>query len=111
MRPKPSVLAPALPIERLRQRAILAAHRAESLQLDRPEDVLLFPVGGRRLTADLEAAAASLSSRSQTRPRLDRPRLLEPGRDSGGPASASGEAQDAATRRTGSLAAIAPGPT
>jgi serine/threonine protein kinase/Tfp pilus assembly protein PilF len=46
--------------ERLRQRALLAAHQAESLQLDRPEEVLLFPVGGRRLTVDLRLAAASL---------------------------------------------------
>ena len=47
--------------ERLRQRAILAAHRIENLQLDRPEEVELFPVGGRRLTHDLEAAAESLA--------------------------------------------------
>ena len=51
--------------ERLRQRALLARPSAQSLQLDRPEDVLLFPVGGRRLTADLRGAAETLQGRPQ----------------------------------------------
>jgi tetratricopeptide (TPR) repeat protein len=46
--------------ERLRQRALLAARRLETLQLDDPADLALFPVGGRRLTADLEATAEIL---------------------------------------------------
>ncbi len=44
--------------ERLRQRALLAARQFRSLQLDRPEDVLAFPVGGSRLTRDVRAGLA-----------------------------------------------------
>ena len=54
--------------ERLRQRAILAARRAESVQLDRPEQVALFPVGGPRLALDLKAAALSLGTSAQAHP-------------------------------------------
>ena len=46
--------------ERLRQRALLAARRPESLQLDRPEDVLALP-GGR------EASDRRLSKRPRRR--------------------------------------------
>ena len=60
-------LSPTPAHERLSQRALLAAHQAESLQLERPEDVLLFPVGGRRLTLDLRAAALSLEKTIQAR--------------------------------------------
>ncbi len=60
-------LRPSPAYERLRQRALLAAHQAESLQLDGPEDVLLFPVGGPRLTIDLVAAAHSLKGAIEAR--------------------------------------------
>ncbi len=46
--------------ERLRQRTILAARRFELLQLDQPDELALLPLGGRRLTADLRAAAYGL---------------------------------------------------
>jgi eukaryotic-like serine/threonine-protein kinase len=54
--------------ERLRQRALLAARRAEGLQLERPEEVMVFPVGGARLTLDLRAAAALLGRTVQAHP-------------------------------------------
>ncbi len=54
--------------ERLRQRALLAARLPESLQLDRPEDVLLLPLGGRRLSADLDSAVAALEKTIHARP-------------------------------------------
>ncbi len=60
-------LGPSPAHERLRQRAILATHQAESLQFDRPEDVLLFPVGGRRLTQDLRGAADTLKVAAEGR--------------------------------------------
>jgi len=53
-------LRPSPGHERLRQRTLLAARRPESLQLDRPEDIALLPVGGRRLKLDLRAAADGL---------------------------------------------------
>jgi eukaryotic-like serine/threonine-protein kinase len=46
--------------ERLRQRTILAARRFDLLQLDQPDEVALLPLGGRPLTADLNAAAYGL---------------------------------------------------
>ena len=55
--------------ERLRQRALLAAHRAEGLQLERPEEVMVFPVGGRRLTLDLRAAAVAARKNGSSSPR------------------------------------------
>jgi eukaryotic-like serine/threonine-protein kinase len=54
--------------ERLLQRALLAAGRPEALQLDRPEDVLAFPLGGRRLIADVQAAARALERAAGSRP-------------------------------------------
>jgi tetratricopeptide (TPR) repeat protein len=45
---------------RLWQRSLLAAGRYDELELDRPEEVLLFPVVGAWLTADLNAAAQAL---------------------------------------------------
>jgi eukaryotic-like serine/threonine-protein kinase len=53
--------------ERLRQRAILAARRIDLLQLDQPDEVVLFPLGGRRLTADLRTAANALWRLAGTR--------------------------------------------
>ena len=41
---------------RLWQRALLAAGRYDELELERPEEVLLLPVPGERLKADLRAA-------------------------------------------------------
>jgi tetratricopeptide (TPR) repeat protein len=46
--------------ERLHQRTLLAARQAENLELDRPEDIGLLPVGGKKLSLDLRAAAAEL---------------------------------------------------
>jgi serine/threonine protein kinase/tetratricopeptide (TPR) repeat protein len=54
--------------ERLRQRALLAARRAESLQLERPEEVMVLPVGGNRLTLDLRAAALMLGGTVKSHP-------------------------------------------
>ena len=42
---------------RLWQRALLAAGRYDELELDRPDEISLFPVTGAWLTADLRAAA------------------------------------------------------
>jgi len=53
-------LRPSPAHERLRQRALLAARQAESLQLDRPEDLALLPLAGERLRLDLKAAAQRL---------------------------------------------------
>ncbi len=50
--------------ERLLQRTLLAARLYDRLQLDRPDEILLFPAAGAWLTADLRAAAAELSRRS-----------------------------------------------
>jgi eukaryotic-like serine/threonine-protein kinase len=61
-------LRPSPAHERLRQRALLAAKRPESLQLDRPEDVLAFPLGGSRLTVDASAAVLALEKAVQARP-------------------------------------------
>ncbi len=47
--------------DRLAQRTFLAARRYELLQLDRPENIAMFPRGGRRLEADLRDAAADLA--------------------------------------------------
>ena len=54
--------------ERLLQRALLAARRAESLQLERPEEVMVFPVGGNRLTLDLRAAAVVQGKTAEAHP-------------------------------------------
>ncbi|MFI5458840.1 MAG: protein kinase [Isosphaerales bacterium] len=54
--------------ERLRQRTLLAARRSDSLQLDRPEDLALLPLGGRRLSQDLRAAADGLDRLARSRP-------------------------------------------
>ncbi len=47
--------------DRLAQRTFLAARRYDLLQLDRPENLAMFPLGGRRLKAELRAAAAELT--------------------------------------------------
>ena len=52
-------LQPSPAHERLRQRALLAARQLESLQLDRPEDVLL-PGGWKPFDSDFRAAVAAL---------------------------------------------------
>ncbi len=46
---------------RLWQRALLAAGRYDELELDRPDEVLLLPVAGAWLRADLRAAARELA--------------------------------------------------
>ncbi len=61
-------LRPSPAQERLRQRALLADRRVESLQLERPEDVLAFPVGGTRLSADVRAAVLALEKAIEARP-------------------------------------------
>jgi len=53
-------IGPSPAHERLRQRALLAARRLDDLQLDQPAELTLFPLGGRRLTADLHATADGL---------------------------------------------------
>ena len=53
-------LRPSPSHERLRQRALLAAHQTEGLELDRPEDLALLPLSGQRLRLDLQAAAQGL---------------------------------------------------
>ena len=53
--------------ERLRQRAILAARRTDLLQLDLPDEVALFPLGGRHLAIDLRNAANDLWRLAGTR--------------------------------------------
>ena len=60
-------LRPGPAHERLRQRAILSARRVDLLQLEDPDELVLFPLGGRRLTADLRAAADSLWRLASTR--------------------------------------------
>jgi tetratricopeptide (TPR) repeat protein len=52
--------------ERLRQRTLLAARRLDLLQLDRPDEVARLPLGGRRLRADLQAAADGLERLAKT---------------------------------------------
>jgi len=61
-------LRPSPAHERLRQRSLLAARQCEVLQLDRPEDLALLPLGGRRLSADLRAAADGLDRLARSRP-------------------------------------------
>jgi Tfp pilus assembly protein PilF len=61
-------LRPSAAHERLRQRALLAAHQAASLQLERPEELMIFPLGGDRLRLDLRAAAIALERRAQAQP-------------------------------------------
>jgi serine/threonine protein kinase/predicted Zn-dependent protease len=50
--------------ERLWQRTLLADGRYDELDLDRPDEVLLLPVGGAWLTADLRTAARELAQRT-----------------------------------------------
>jgi serine/threonine protein kinase/Tfp pilus assembly protein PilF len=57
---------PSPPHERLRQRTLLAAHQLDTLQLDQPSELALFPVAGRRLTADLKATAGALDRLART---------------------------------------------
>jgi tetratricopeptide (TPR) repeat protein len=47
--------------QRLLQRALLAARRYRELELDRPDEIRLYPVGGSWLAADLRSAAAALA--------------------------------------------------
>src|SRR5262249_28090085 len=60
-------LRPTPAHQRLRQRALLAAHQCESLDLDRPEDFDLLPMGGRRLVLDMRAAADGLGRLARAR--------------------------------------------
>jgi tetratricopeptide (TPR) repeat protein len=53
-------LKPCPSYQRLWQRALLAAGRYGELQLDRPEEISLLPVGGAWLARDLRAAAKKL---------------------------------------------------
>jgi eukaryotic-like serine/threonine-protein kinase len=57
---------PSPALERLRQRAILAARRIELLQLDEPDELALLPLGGRRLTIDLKAITYGLDRLART---------------------------------------------
>jgi serine/threonine protein kinase/Tfp pilus assembly protein PilF len=54
------IVRPSPAHERLVQRALLAAHQAAGLQLDRPEDLALLPLSGERLRVDLRAADRAL---------------------------------------------------
>jgi serine/threonine protein kinase/predicted Zn-dependent protease len=51
--------------ERLWQRTLLAAGRYDDLQLDRPEEALLLPIGGAWLKSDLRAATVELERRAR----------------------------------------------
>jgi serine/threonine protein kinase/predicted Zn-dependent protease len=53
-------LRPTPSHQRLRQRAVLAAHRYGDLELVRPEEIALMPVGGAWLSDDLRAAVKAL---------------------------------------------------
>jgi serine/threonine protein kinase/lipoprotein NlpI len=61
-------LRPSPAHERLLQRALLAARQTEQLQLDRPEDLALFPVPGRRLERDLRAMVGELNRFARAQP-------------------------------------------
>jgi tetratricopeptide (TPR) repeat protein len=61
-------LKPCPPYERLWQRTLLAAGRYDELQLDRPEEIRLLPVGGASLAADLRAAVGGLSRLTKGKP-------------------------------------------
>jgi serine/threonine protein kinase/predicted Zn-dependent protease len=54
--------------QRLHQRALLAAGRFDELQLERPEEIRLFPAGGSWLTANLKAAAKGLAAEGGSGP-------------------------------------------
>ncbi|AMV37196.1 serine/threonine-protein kinase [Planctomyces sp. SH-PL62] len=54
--------------DRLVERALLAAGRDDELQLDRPEELVLFPFGAAPLRADLEAAERRLAESARGRP-------------------------------------------
>ena len=60
-------LRPSPPHERLRQRTLLAARRLDTLQLEEPAELALFPAGGRRLVADLKATADALDRAARAR--------------------------------------------
>ena len=59
-------LTPAL--ERLRQRAILAARRLDIVQLDDPDELALLPMAGPPLATDLRAAAYGLDQLALAHP-------------------------------------------
>ncbi len=61
-------LRPGPGLERLRQRAILAARRLDLLQLDQPDQVALLPMGGRQLATELQAAAIGLEQLALSHP-------------------------------------------
>ena len=55
-------------LERLRQRAIMAARRLDLLQIDEPDTLALLPLGGRRLRTDVQAAAYDLNQLALSHP-------------------------------------------
>jgi serine/threonine protein kinase/Tfp pilus assembly protein PilF len=59
-------LRPSPAHARLMHRALLAAGRIDALQLDRPEEISLLPVGGQRLIADLKTVAGALAGLART---------------------------------------------
>ena len=59
---------PTPALERLRQRAILAARRFDLLYLDEPEELAIMPLGGRRFAADVRAAAYGLDQLALSNP-------------------------------------------
>jgi eukaryotic-like serine/threonine-protein kinase len=61
-------LLPSPAHERLYQRAVLAAGKAHDLQLDRPEDIALLPIAGRRLERDLRAMLTQLDRAAAENP-------------------------------------------
>jgi tetratricopeptide (TPR) repeat protein len=61
-------LDPSPPRDRLVQRTLLRAGRFHRLQLDRPDELALFPVGGAALAADLAAAEAAIAARPPGEP-------------------------------------------
>jgi serine/threonine protein kinase/Tfp pilus assembly protein PilF len=57
-------------LERLEQRALLAAGRGEAVSFDRPDDIRRLPLGGASLRADLNRAIAVLENQARTQPSL-----------------------------------------
>ncbi|MDG3005665.1 serine/threonine-protein kinase [Paludisphaera mucosa] len=54
--------------DRLVERTLLAAGRFDELQLDRPEELAMFPLGGAHLRADLVAAERRIAQAAAARP-------------------------------------------
>ena len=78
-----SAVQPSPTHERLRQRTILAARRLDLLQLDWPDEMALLPLGGRRLTADLQRRRRRTGPAGADQSRRDLPGRPHAGGDPG----------------------------